>query len=47
MMNDTAKRIVLLTNWVRDKHQQQKRKYTGEPYFLHLVAVAAKAAGHL
>jgi (p)ppGpp synthase/HD superfamily hydrolase len=42
-MNDTAKRIVLLTNWVRDKHEQQKRKYTGEPYFLHLVAVADMA----
>jgi (p)ppGpp synthase/HD superfamily hydrolase len=33
-----------LTRWVADKHQYQRIKKTGQPYFTHLVAVAEMAA---
>ncbi|MEO6631026.1 MAG: hypothetical protein ABIN13_04865, partial [Mucilaginibacter sp.] len=33
----------LLTEWVAKKHNGQTKKYTGDPYFMHLEAVAAMA----
>jgi (p)ppGpp synthase/HD superfamily hydrolase len=33
----------LLTNWVQQKHQGQIKKYSGDPYFHHVAAVAAMA----
>lgn len=36
----------LLFEFVKTKHKDQKRKYTGEPYFNHLVSVAEIVSGH-
>lgn len=35
--------IVKLLAYVKAKHSTQKRKYTGEPYFMHLMNVATMA----
>lgn len=35
-----------LLDFVTLKHDQQKRKYTNEPYITHLIAVADMADGH-
>jgi (p)ppGpp synthase/HD superfamily hydrolase len=43
-MNDPEKEPAeLLTQWVAEKHSGQTKKYTGDPYFMHLDAVAAIA----
>lgn len=41
----TIKQLRLLA-WVKAMHGDQKRKYTGEPYCVHLVAVGKMAEDH-
>jgi len=41
-----TKRQEKLLNFVTVQHGEQKRKYTGEPYTVHLVAVAECAEAH-
>lgn len=36
-----------LWSFVERQHEEQKRKYTGDPYTVHLTAVAEKAAKHV
>lgn len=43
MIVPKEKSAELLTNWVALKHKGQKKKYTGEPYLTHLIAVAEMA----
>lgn len=43
MTNTTQTPPELLAQWVAKKHKGQTKKYTGDPYFMHLEAVAAMA----
>lgn len=37
---ELSKKLNLLFEFVKEQHGEQKRKYTGEPYWKHLYAVA-------
>lgn len=44
-MKLTARQLVLF-DWVKSQHGDQKRKYTGEPYYTHLYNVAEIVNDH-
>ena len=43
-LNDKQKRLL---EFVKKKHGTQERKYTAEPYWLHLLSVAKIASAHV
>jgi len=42
-----TERQELLFEWIKEQHGEQKRKYSGEPYWTHLLAVATLVNGYV
>jgi len=42
-MTQPSERSELLTTWVKKQHKGQVKRYIGDPYFVHLLAVAKMA----